>query len=156
MAQITKIVSSSYKETIQIGIDLSKKLRKKNIVAFLGNLGAGKTTLIKGIVKGLSKENINVNSPTFTYLNIYRADIEIYHFDLYRIKDKNAFFSFGFEEYFSKDGITLIEWAENILEILPKDTIYIKMNHLDDTHPDEAHLHETHITENKREIEISY
>ncbi|KKK99640.1 hypothetical protein LCGC14_2630730 [marine sediment metagenome] len=141
MAKIKKIITNSSKETIQVGIDLSQNLKKGSIVAFLGDLGSGKTTLIKGIVKALSeKKDINVNSPTFVYLNIYDAKTPIYHFDLYRIKDKNHFYSLGFEEYFSCAGICLIEWSENILDILPKDTIFIKM---------------THQKENQKEIEIT-
>ncbi|NGX34443.1 MAG: tRNA threonylcarbamoyladenosine biosynthesis protein TsaE [Candidatus Anoxychlamydiales bacterium] len=141
MAKIKKIVSNSTKETIQFAKDLSKHLKKGSIVAFLGDLGSGKTTFIKGIVKALSEtKNINVTSPTFVYLNIYGVKIPIYHFDLYRIKDKDHFYEMGFEEYFSSSGICLIEWSENILDILPKDTIFIKM---------------THITEQTREIEIT-
>lgn len=141
MAKIKKIITSSAKETIQLGIDLSQSLKNGSIVAFLGDLGAGKTTLIKGLVKGFSKDDtVNVNSPTFVYLNIYDTKTPIYHFDLYRIKDKDQFYSLGFEEYFLSNGICLIEWSENIKDILPKETIFIKISHLD---------------ENKREIQIS-
>lgn len=141
MAEIKKIVTKSAEDTIKLGKDLSKNLKKGSIVAFLGDLGSGKTTLIKGIVKALSnKKNVNVNSPTFVYLNIYDVKIPVYHFDLYRIKNKNHFYSLGFEEYFSNEGICLIEWSENILDILPKNTIFVKMTHLD---------------ENTREIEIT-
>ena len=111
------------------------------IIALDSKWGEGKTTFIKGIVKALSEtKNINVTSPTFVYLNIYGVKIPIYHFDLYRIKDKDHFYEMGFEEYFSSSGICLIEWSENILDILPKDTIFIKM---------------THLTEQTREIEIT-
>ncbi|NGX32949.1 MAG: tRNA threonylcarbamoyladenosine biosynthesis protein TsaE [Candidatus Anoxychlamydiales bacterium] len=141
MAKIEKIITSSSEETIKVGMDLSKNLLKGSIVAFLGDLGSGKTTLIKGIVKALSeKKDINVNSPTFVYLNIYDVKIPVYHFDLYRIKNKNEFYSHGFEEYFSSNGICLIEWSENILDILPKNTTFIKM---------------THESEQVREIEIT-
>lgn len=139
--KINKITNSS-EDTIKLGIEISQNLKNGSVVAFLGDLGSGKTTLIKGIVKALSnKKNINVNSPTFVYLNIYDVKIPIYHFDLYRIKDKNRFYEFGFEEYFSSPGICLIEWAENILDILPKNTIFIKM---------------THLKENEREIQMHY
>ncbi|NGX48990.1 MAG: tRNA threonylcarbamoyladenosine biosynthesis protein TsaE [Candidatus Anoxychlamydiales bacterium] len=141
MAKIKKIITSSSEETIKVGMDLSKNLRKGSIVAFLGDLGSGKTTFIKGIVKALSeKKDINVNSPTFVYLNIYDVKIPVYHFDLYRIKDKNEFYSHGFEEYFSCSGVCLIEWSENILDILPKDTTFVKISHQ---------------SENEREIEIT-
>ncbi len=131
MATIKKIITKSAQETIQLGMNLSKTLKKGSIVAFLGDLGSGKTTLIKGIVNAY-KKNINVNSPTFVYLNIYNAKNTIYHFDLYRIKDKAQFYLFGFEEYFSLNGICLIEWPDKIIDILPKDTIFIKMTHINE------------------------
>ncbi|MFA6118326.1 MAG: tRNA (adenosine(37)-N6)-threonylcarbamoyltransferase complex ATPase subunit type 1 TsaE [Parachlamydiales bacterium] len=140
MAKIKKIITNSFIETINIGIELGKKLPKGSVIAFFGSLGAGKTTLTKGIVEGVtSSKNIEVISPTFTYLNIYNPKHPIYHFDLYRIKNKNHFYAMGFEEYFSSEGICLIEWAENIKEILPKNTIIIKLKH---------------ICENQREISI--
>lgn len=140
MAKI-KIISKSLEDTFKIGSKIAKTLKKSSVLAFFGTLGSGKTTLIKAIVESLNKnQNINVNSPTFTYLNIYNLKIPIYHFDLYRIKDKNHFYSFGFEEYLSSDGICLIEWAENIKDILKKDTLIIELKH---------------ISEKKREILLS-
>jgi len=138
MAEIKKTITNSYKETINEGKKLAKSLKKGSIVGLFGELGSGKTTLIKGIVQAFCPSN-EVNSPTFTYLNIYSSKIPIYHFDLYRIKNKNHFFAMGFEEYFTNDGLCLIEWAENIKDILPKDVIIIKIKHL---------------SENKRSIEI--
>jgi tRNA threonylcarbamoyladenosine biosynthesis protein TsaE len=133
MAEI--IISKSLEETSSFGIKFAKTLSIGSIVAFFGDLGVGKTTLIKTIVKSLgpdqkTNEPITVTSPTFTYLNIYDTKIRVYHFDLYRIKNINDFYSMGFHEYFSSDGICLIEWAENILEILPKNSIKIQMKHL--------------------------
>ncbi len=134
--------SSSEAETKKIAEAFAKKLKKGTIVAFLGDLGAGKTFFIKSLVNSLDTNQKNeVTSPTFTYLNIYESKYPIYHFDLYRIKNKNHFLSFGFDEYLAKAGICLIEWAENILDLLPKNTIFIKINHK---------------SENKREIEIEY
>lgn len=142
MAKITKIITTSSEDTMQFGATFAQSLQKGSIVAFFGDLGSGKTTFIKGLVKALAKnKKVNVNSPTFIYLNIYNLKYPIYHFDLYRIKNKNHFFAMGFEEYLSSDGICLIEWAENIKEILPKNTIIIKMKHL---------------KENQREISIKY
>lgn len=142
MAKIKKIITTSFEETMQFAANFAKDLPKGTIVAFFGDLGSGKTTFIKGFVKSLAKnKKVNVNSPTFIYLNIYNLDFPIYHFDLYRIKNKNHFYAMGFEEYLSSDGICLIEWAENIKEILPKNSIIIKMKHL---------------KENQREISIQY
>lgn len=130
MAEI-KFITKSPKETIKVGESISKKLKKGSIIAFFGDLGAGKTTIIKGIVSNFSSKSKDlVNSPTFVYLNIYDLKLPIYHFDLYRIKNKNHFYAMGFEEYFNQDGICLIEWAENIKDILPQNTIFLEMKYL--------------------------
>ena len=134
MVKIIDITTKSSLETLQLGSAIADKLKPGNVIAFCGDLGAGKTTLIKGIVNKLSKDkNIYVTSPTFIYLNIYDISPPVYHFDLYRIKNKNHFFAMGFEEYFLSDGICLIEWSENIKEILPPDTIKIKIKHINET-----------------------
>ena len=140
MVKIIKFTTKSHLETQKLGSLIAGKLKPGNIIAFSGDLGAGKTTLIKGIVNSLSHKEIPVTSPTFIYLNIYNVSPPIYHFDLYRIKNQNHFFAMGFEEYFLSDGICLIEWSENIKEILPPDVIKIKIKH---------------ESENKRLISIS-
>ena len=101
---IKEFLSSSLEETKNFGKKIAKTLKKGDTIGFFGNLGAGKTTLIKTIASNITniKEN-EITSPTFTYLNIYYGDINIYHFDLYRIKDKTQFMDMGFFEYFSKD-----------------------------------------------------
>lgn len=140
MAKIIKVITTSFQETQKLAANFAKNLPKGAVVAFFGDLGCGKTTFIKGLVSALAKnKKVNVNSPTFIYLNIYKVKFPIYHFDLYRIKNKNHFYAMGFEEYLSSDGICLIEWAENIKEILPPNAIIIKMKHL---------------KENQREISI--
>lgn len=142
MAKIKKIITKSFEETMKFAAGFARSLSKGSVVAFFGDLGSGKTTFIKGLVRGLAKDKkIAVNSPTFIYLNIYKLKFPVYHFDLYRIKNKNHFYAMGFEEYLSSEGICLIEWAENIMEILPRNTIEIKMKHL---------------KENQREILIKY
>jgi tRNA threonylcarbamoyladenosine biosynthesis protein TsaE len=123
----SKYLSTSEEETKLIGKNFAKNLKKENIVCFFGNLGSGKTTFIKSVVTTLNNidEKI-VTSPTFTYLNIYSGTFKIYHFDLYRIKDEKEFLEMGFYEYFSK-GICLIEWAEKITSIIPKEAFIVHM-----------------------------
>ena len=117
-----KYISSSEEETFKIGYELAKELKKGDVVAFFGDLGAGKTALTKGICGYFGIED--VHSPTFTIVNEYCCDITIYHFDAYRI-DSQSWIDGGFDEYLFNDGICIIEWAENLVDILPENTIKI-------------------------------
>lgn len=109
-------------ETKALGYLLGQRLPLNSIVCFFGDLGAGKTTFIKGLASAVSGCNPEqVNSPTFVYLNIYQGDKAsiVYHFDLYRLRDAEEFLSMGFDEYLFAQGICCIEWSERIAEILP-------------------------------------
>lgn len=99
---------------------------QSNIFAFFGQMGAGKTTFIKAICKELGVAD-DVNSPTFTIVNEYRAakGFPIYHFDFYRINKITEAYDIGIDEYFSGDGLCLIEWPEKIQEILPDDCFQV-------------------------------
>ncbi|MFA5250321.1 MAG: tRNA (adenosine(37)-N6)-threonylcarbamoyltransferase complex ATPase subunit type 1 TsaE [Parachlamydiales bacterium] len=116
--------SASAEETRLCGRNLASKVKKGELIAFVGDLGAGKTTLIKGLVSALNgTDEKQVTSPTFTYLNIYPGKINVYHFDLYRIQDADHFAGMGFDEYLHPlDGITLVEWSEKITSLLPAGT----------------------------------
>ena len=120
------IISSSPEEPVKIAQLLKTQLKPNAVVAFLGELGAGKTTFIKGLAGPFAQ------SPTFTYLNVYAEKVPIYHFDLYRLKDWAAFTQMGFDEYFDLGGICLIEWAEKIKSFLPAHTLIVKITHLTD------------------------
>ena len=99
-----------------------------------GDLGSGKTKFVEGILKYFGKEN-EISSPTFTIVNEYNCDdLNIYHFDVYRLEDCDEFYAIGGEEYFNK-GICLIEWGEKILEALPKNykRIYFSRNLTDES-----------------------
>jgi tRNA threonylcarbamoyladenosine biosynthesis protein TsaE len=128
----TKHLSVSPEETTQIGYSLGQQLCTNSIVVLYGDLGAGKTTFIKGLANSLSscKEN-EISSPTFTYLNIYEGARVLYHFDLYRLKQTNDFFALGFDEYFSCGGICCIEWPELIENHLPAGTIKVEIQYLE-------------------------
>lgn len=116
---------NSVEETTNLGIELGKLLNPGDIVCLTGDLGTGKTHITKGIAKGLNIDD-NITSPTFTIVNEYNTkDINIYHFDVYRLADIDEFYAIGGEEYFEK-GVSIIEWGELIEEALPKD--YIKIN----------------------------
>lgn len=121
-----RIKTYSEEETIEFGKEIAKKLKKGDIVAFYGELGSGKTTLIKGIVEGLSYKK-PIKSPSFIIVAIYPTEIPIYHIDLYRLKDIKEIDNIGLFEYIYGDGVSLIEWAEKIEELLPKKRINIKI-----------------------------
>lgn len=127
-------VCHSLEETREFSVSFGKTLKKGDIVCFFGDLGAGKTTFIKGIVEGVgccSPES--VNSPTFSYLNIYAGQITVYHFDLYRLRDADEFLSMGFDEYLFSEGIACVEWSEKIADLIPPDAIKVEISHLDET-----------------------
>jgi tRNA threonylcarbamoyladenosine biosynthesis protein TsaE len=114
--QLTEFLLSSPEETFELGKKLGQEAHNNAIFCLFGPLGAGKTTFIKGLVEGATKiEGKKVVSPTFVLLNIYQ---NVYHFDLYRLKDENEFLALGFEEYLAGGGITCIEWSERIEKIL--------------------------------------
>jgi len=117
-----KYISNSEADTYKIGFDLAEELKKGDVVAFFGDLGAGKTALTKGICGYYGIED--VHSPTFTIVNEYCGDVTVYHFDAYRI-DSQSWLDGGFDEYLFNDGICVIEWAENLTDILPDNTTKI-------------------------------
>lgn len=128
-------VSNSPEETHRLGIALGNALPTNAIVAFFGDLGAGKTTFIRGLVEGIGGTDLkDVCSPTFTFLNIYHANKMIYHFDLYRLPRKEEFYAAGFEEHFYAGGICCIEWAEKIESLLPSETFSVKLSYLHEGH----------------------
>jgi len=96
------------------------------VVAFFGNLGSGKTTCIRGICSGLGVTEI-VTSPTFTLINEYTGTLPVYHFDFYRINSQDELIDLGLEEYFFGQGISLIEWPEIVMDILPKERFEVHM-----------------------------
>jgi tRNA threonylcarbamoyladenosine biosynthesis protein TsaE len=127
----TSFISNSDSETRNFGRQLGKILPKNSVVCLFGDLGAGKTTLIKGIVSAVTEfPEEQVNSPTFTYLNIYPGTIPVYHFDLYRLDNPEDFLHMGFEDFFSSEGICCIEWSERIHELLPKGALRVTLSHL--------------------------
>ncbi len=111
--------------------EFSKLVEGKKVVAFLGQMGAGKTTLIKQICQSLGTADV-VNSPTFAIVNVYEYDNgEIYHFDCYRLKNLEEALDFGAEEYINSGELCLIEWPEVISRLLPEDTRTISIEEKD-------------------------
>ncbi len=111
-------ISTSYEETQKIASEFAKTLKSGDTVCMYGDLGAGKTAFVQGMAKGLEIEE-PITSPTFTIVNEYSGTLPLYHFDVYRIADSDEMYEIGYEEYVYGDGITVIEWAELIEDILP-------------------------------------
>lgn len=118
-------ISKSESDTINFAKNLASKLNKTDVIVLTGELGSGKTKFTQGFLEyyGLEKE---ISSPTFTIVNEYNApnNLNIYHFDVYRLSDSDEFYAIGGEEYF-ENGICIIEWGEIIQDALPKDYIHI-------------------------------
>lgn len=127
---MSHFTSHSPEETEAIGRQIARTLSPNATICFFGDLAAGKTTLIKGFAAELTGlETQDINSPTFTYLNIYEGKQTLYHFDLYRLKDANDFFKQGFEEYLDLEAPCLIEWAEKIESHLSCPYVKVILSH---------------------------
>jgi len=118
--------TQSEEQTIALGESLASELPAQAVVLLIGNLGAGKTTLAKGIVKGLkAAQPDDVSSPTFTLIHEYGSGV--YHIDLYRLDTPAQVARLGLEEIFERPAIVLIEWGERFPELMPKERIEIRL-----------------------------
>ena len=117
----------SEKETREIGEKLGEQAESGQVYALIGDLGTGKTVFSQGFAKGLGIEEL-VNSPTFTIVQIYeKGRLPFYHFDVYRIGDVEEMYEIGYEDCFFGEGVSLVEWADYIEELLPEDCIRIRL-----------------------------
>ncbi|PKM93378.1 MAG: tRNA (adenosine(37)-N6)-threonylcarbamoyltransferase complex ATPase subunit type 1 TsaE [Firmicutes bacterium HGW-Firmicutes-1] len=118
-------VSQSPEETMKVGKQIGLKAEKGQVYCLVGDLGVGKTIFTKGFAKGLGiKEQIT--SPTFTIVNEYEGDkLSLYHFDVYRIQELEEMDEIGYEDYFYGEGVTFIEWANYIEDLIPEDATWI-------------------------------
>jgi len=126
MKKLLRIASE--KETEQFGASIGRAAEPGMVIALIGDLGTGKTTLTKAIAGGLGVTE-TVTSPTFNIIREYRSGrIPLYHFDVYRIADPEEMYELGYEEYFYGDGICVVEWADLIEELLPEDAVIIRIS----------------------------
>jgi tRNA threonylcarbamoyladenosine biosynthesis protein TsaE len=116
---LTELLSSSYEETLQWGEKIGLTLVPGDIVALKGDLGAGKTSITKGIAKSIGIKDV-ITSPTYTIVYEYEGKIPLYHMDMYRISGIEEFEMLGVDDLLFGKGITLIEWSERIQEYLPE------------------------------------
>lgn len=133
-----RYISRSPEETENIAKSLANKLKSGDFLAFFGGLGMGKTNFVRGLASVLCPD-VRVTSPTFALVNEYTGKMNIYHFDMYRIKDSDDLYSTGFYEYLERDGIIAAEWCERIIDDLPEERYEI---------------HFSRLSENEREIII--
>ena len=115
-------------ETVRLGKNLARFLEQGDVLALVGELASGKTTFIKGILRGL-KYTKPVTSPTFTLINEYDAMYPVIHMDCYREENLNRWIKVGFHDYINAENIVIIEWADKISSLLPDDHIQIKFTH---------------------------
>lgn len=136
-----KYITENARETELIGAKIAEMLEKDSFIALYGDMGAGKTVFVRGVVEKLIPDAVKlVHSPTFALVNEYIGDgVKIYHFDMYRIADEDELYAIGFDDYFG-GGIIITEWSENIPDSIPSDAIRITIKPLD---------------ENRREITVA-
>lgn len=125
-----QILSVSPRETERLGEGIGKLVRAGDFIGLSGDLGAGKTMLVKGIARGagVGDDQIIV-SPTYTLLNCYAAPVPVYHFDLYRLNGPDDCDALGFDEYFFGTGLSLVEWPERLASSLPPERLDIVLSH---------------------------
>lgn len=116
-------------ETKQFAKQLARYLVAGDVITLEGDLGAGKTTLTKGLAAGLGITRV-VNSPTFTIIKEYAGNLPLYHMDVYRLEDSDE--DLGFEEYFEGDGVTVVEWASFIDDMLPDEFLQITIKYINE------------------------
>lgn len=126
-----EITIKSEEDSAKLGRKIGEKAEPGSVLALIGDLGTGKTTLTKYIAAGMGVSEV-ITSPTFNIVKEYRSGrIPLYHFDVYRIEDPEEMYEIGYEEYFYGDGLCVVEWADMIEELLPGDAAVIKMEYSD-------------------------
>ena len=127
------LISRSAEETTQKGRELGSQLKPPVLLLLLGDLGAGKTTIAKGIVSGLgAAREEDVTSPTFTLVHAYRNHVRVYHIDLYRIEGFHDLETLGLEDIFAEPAVVLVEWAEKLALRTDWPVVRIHLEHMDD------------------------
>jgi tRNA threonylcarbamoyladenosine biosynthesis protein TsaE len=124
------IRSNNERETLNLGKQLGRFIDGTQVILLSGDLGAGKTLLVKGIAEGLQIDT-SITSPTFNLVKEYRGDVNLFHMDLYRLDSIDDLYNIGFLDYFDRSGVVVIEWPELALGIIPKDYLHISFKVMD-------------------------
>jgi len=122
--------TTSAAETHALGKVVGEACTGREVMALVGSLGAGKTCLVRGIAEGLGVPTELVASPTFVLIHEYAGRLPLYHADLYRLEERDAVNGLGLEEYTESPGVTVIEWADKAPGVLPRDHLWITLDHL--------------------------
>ncbi len=116
--------------TTALGREIGRAARAGEVIALVGDLGAGKTTLTQGIVEGLGYEEA-VTSPTFSLVQEYLGGrLEVFHFDFYRVEDEHELLDLGWDDYLDREGVVIVEWPTLHPDLLPKDTRWLELSHI--------------------------
>ena len=123
------LVAATSEETMQLGKAFAASIPPGTVVFLEGDLGAGKTTFVKGMAEAFDVARDEVSSPTFQYLNIYKGQTYLYHFDLYRLTDEASFIEMGFHELLEGDGVCCVEWSERLKSLRAIKNIQVTIAH---------------------------
>jgi tRNA threonylcarbamoyladenosine biosynthesis protein TsaE len=130
MSSVLRFETGSDQETRSVGRELAALLPQKGVVLLTGDLGAGKTTLVKGIVEGRRAARAeDVSSPTFTLIHEYGDPVSIYHIDLYRLETEEQARRLGLEDLFDEPALILIEWGDRFPHVMPDNVITVRLSH---------------------------
>lgn len=122
-------VTNSEVETEALGVRLADELKAGAVIAFTGDLGAGKTAFTRGLARGLGVGG-RVTSPTFTIVNEYEGTgLPLFHFDMYRLENAGDLFDIGWEDYLDRGGVCAVEWSERVEDALPPGTVVVTIEH---------------------------
>ena len=119
-------ITNSAEETEALGARLGERLEPGAVIAFTGDLGAGKTAFTRGLARGLGCTG-RVTSPTFTVVNEYEGRLPLFHFDLYRLEGEDALYDVGWEDYLDRGGVCAVEWSERAEAALPRETVWVSI-----------------------------
>jgi len=124
--------SKNEADTENAGAIFAKSIPNGTVVAMYGDLGAGKTAFVRGMARGMGID-ARVNSPTFTIVNEYIGERQLFHFDMYRLGSSDELFDIGWEDYLSRGGVCAVEWTENVEDALEGDEIVVRIDKISDT-----------------------
>ena len=113
-------------QTEALGVRLGQLIQPGAVIAYTGDLGAGKTAFTRGLARGLGCRG-RVTSPTFTIVNEYEGPTPLFHFDMYRLNGSEDLFDIGWEDYLSRGGVCAVEWSEQVADALPEGTVYVTL-----------------------------